>query len=148
MFHQRKSTVRGSNIEACGPYHSLNTQFVRSPSQAALLNACPRRSMCTLECRPPSPPKLSLVLLSMKLFNFVGDHICVRLKSRVRGSDIEACGPYHSLNTQFVRSPSQAALLNVVRGTLCVHQKCRPSSPPKLMVQWVGWILFNNVKPH
>ena len=39
----------------------------------------------------------------MKLFKFVGDHIYVRLKSMVRGSDIEACGPYHSLDEKNVK---------------------------------------------
>ena len=56
----------------------------------------------------------------MKLFKFVGDHIYVRLKSMVRGSDIEACGPYHSLNTQFVQSPSQGAVLSAYpRRSMC-----------------------------
>ena len=84
--------VRGCDIEAYGPYHSLNTQFVRSPSQAALLNACLRLSMCTLECLPPSPPKLYLGWVSVKLFKFGGDSIYVRLKSMVRGSVLRPAG--------------------------------------------------------
>ena len=84
--------------------------------------------MCTLECRPPSTPKLLLGWVSLRLFKFVIDHIYVLLKSMARGSDIEACGPYHLLNTKFVRSPSQAALSNVFLKA-CVHLKAdlRPS---------------------
>ena len=112
--------TRRSDIETCGPYHSLNTQFVRSPSQAAISNVS-ETVLCTLECWPPSPPKLSLCWVCTKLFKTLGNDIFHQRKSTVRGSNIEACGPYHSLDTHFDRSPSQATISNVVWNGPCVR---------------------------
>ena len=135
IFGQQNSIARGSDIEACGPYHSLNTLLFVGPGQF----------MCSLECRPPSPTKrLACIMLLM----FFWDHIYVRLRSTVLGSDIEAFGPYHSLNTQFVQSPSQAALLNSYpRQSMCTLE-CRIPSVPNLLVHCFCIKLFKVVGNH
>ena len=131
----------------CGQYHSLNTQFRRSPSQAALLNDV-RDCQCVYQkCRKLSP-------LSKKLDtdNFHETYSKIKvLDDLIPWFALvipTACGPYHSLNTQFRRSPSQAVLLNDVRDCQCVYQECRKLFPavPKNQVQKILMSLIQKIQ--
>ena len=119
---------------------SIIEQPVRSiPKSSSLIKCCPKWPLCTLEARPPSPPKLLLCRVCIKLFKNLRNKVFYRWKSMVRGSDSEACGPYHWLSTQFVQSPSQAALSNVVRNDNCVHLKA--NLRPRRSSNCVGFVL-------
>ena len=64
------------------------------------------RSMCKLECVSPS---MSLYLRGAcpKFVKNLRNQICIRLKAWFIVVIIEACGLYHSFNTNFLRPPSQ-----------------------------------------
>ena len=165
------------NTYTCGPHHTLNTQFVRSPRQATLSNvfrdsvrSLSHQSMWEIIGAPfvfvrkinsftqqwilisaghikhwtPSsfdrPVKhpyevLSKTVFGASLINQWGNiwsydfsssdifgtmFVCLRPIKQFFHLTVNTntCGPYHTLNTQFFRSPSQAALLSVVRDSV------------------------------
>ena len=113
-------------LEACGSYHTLNTQLVRSPIQAALSNVYLRQFMFTLECQLPSPRKLQVHWIRFKLFKFVTDHVYVQLKSMDHGSDTIGLRaksfiehPVHSINksSNFIKCMPVSAHVYIIMPT-------------------------------